>query len=91
MHTFVITSEHFPRARQACLYLIGLHLAKLHKTLTDSQMRTALTDLTELPHKMEKILEGAKFSQQAAAIDGPYAEQARHNALVMKNEADRMR
>ena len=38
-----------------------------------------------------RILEAAKFSEQATAIDGPYLEQARHNALVMKNEAARMR
>jgi glutamine---fructose-6-phosphate transaminase (isomerizing) len=44
----------------ACLYLIALHFAKLHKTLTDAEIRKALTDLTELPHKMETILEHAK-------------------------------
>ena len=44
----------------ACLYLIALHLSKLHKTLSDSEMRKALTDLTELPHKMERILENSK-------------------------------
>src|SRR5206468_3040724 len=33
---------------------------KLHKTLSDSEMRKALTDLTELPHKMELILENSK-------------------------------
>ena len=38
-----------------------------------------------------KVLEGAKFSDQCAAIDGPYADQARHNALVMKNEAAKIR
>jgi hypothetical protein len=38
-----------------------------------------------------KILEAAKFSQQSALIESPYTEQARHNALVMKQEADRMR
>jgi hypothetical protein len=38
-----------------------------------------------------RILEGARFSEQAAAMDSPYAEQARHNALVMKNEAGQMR
>jgi hypothetical protein len=37
------------------------------------------------------IQEAAKFSQQSALIESPYAEQARHNALVMKQEADRMR
>ena len=38
-----------------------------------------------------KMLEAVKFSQQSAAIPGPFADQARHNALVMKDEADRMR
>lgn len=38
-----------------------------------------------------KILEAAKFSEQSAAIPSGYTEQARHNALVMKAEADRMR
>ena len=37
------------------------------------------------------VLEAAKFSEEAAAIEGPYAEQARHNAIVMKTEAGRMR
>jgi tetratricopeptide (TPR) repeat protein len=39
----------------------------------------------------ERVLEGARFSEQAAAIDSPYADQARHNALVMKQEAARIR
>jgi hypothetical protein len=38
-----------------------------------------------------KVLEGAKFSEQSAAIESVYADQARHNAIVMKTEADRMR
>jgi tetratricopeptide (TPR) repeat protein len=38
-----------------------------------------------------RIVEGARFSEQCAAIEGPYADQARHNALVMKAEAERMR
>ena len=38
-----------------------------------------------------KMLEAAKFSEQSMAIDSPYADQARHNALVMKDEAARMR
>jgi hypothetical protein len=37
------------------------------------------------------IQEAAKFSEQSAAIESAYAEQARHNALVMKQEAARMR
>jgi glucosamine--fructose-6-phosphate aminotransferase (isomerizing) len=43
-----------------CLYLVALYLAKLHKRRSDAEMRTALTDLTELPQKMERILEGAR-------------------------------
>jgi len=38
-----------------------------------------------------KILEAAKFSEQSAAIPSAYTEQARHNALVMKDEASKMR
>ena len=44
----------------ACLYLVALHLSKLHGTLSDAEMRKALTDLTELPHKMEAFLESSK-------------------------------
>ena len=44
----------------ACLYLVAQHLGRLHQTLNDSELRMALTDLTELPHKMEHILEGVK-------------------------------
>jgi glucosamine--fructose-6-phosphate aminotransferase (isomerizing) len=44
----------------AVLYLVALHLASLHKTLSDAEMRKALTDLTELPQKMEKILSHTK-------------------------------
>ncbi len=38
-----------------------------------------------------KILEAATFSEQSAAIAGAYTDQARHNALVMKAEAAKMR
>ena len=38
-----------------------------------------------------KVLEAAKFSEQAMAIEGPHDEQARHNALVMRKEAATMR
>ena len=47
-----------------CLYLVGLYMAKLHKTRTDAEIRTALTDLTELPQKMERVLEGAKHIEE---------------------------
>jgi hypothetical protein len=38
-----------------------------------------------------KMLEAVKFSEQSMVLDSPYADQARHNALVMKQEAARMR
>jgi hypothetical protein len=38
-----------------------------------------------------KMLEAVKFSEQSMVIDSPYADQARHNALVIKDEAARMR
>jgi tetratricopeptide (TPR) repeat protein len=38
-----------------------------------------------------QVLEAAKFSQQAAAFAGPYQQSAWHNAMVMKDEAAKMR
>jgi hypothetical protein len=38
-----------------------------------------------------RVLEGAKFSEQAAAIEGPYQQQAWRNAAAMRDEAGRMR
>lgn len=38
-----------------------------------------------------RVLEGAKFSDQAAAIKGPFAQQAWRNAQLMRNEAQKMR
>jgi hypothetical protein len=38
-----------------------------------------------------KVLEGAKFSEQAAAIQGPLQQQAWKNAQIMKTEAGQMR
>ena len=38
-----------------------------------------------------KMLEAAKFSQDAAAIQGPYQNQAYTNAMNIKREADQMR
>jgi hypothetical protein len=38
-----------------------------------------------------KMLEAVKFSEQSMVIESPYADQARHNALVIKDEAARMR
>jgi glutamine---fructose-6-phosphate transaminase (isomerizing) len=48
----------------ACLYLVALHLAQLHKRLSESEMRKALMDLTELPQKMENVLSGAKHIEE---------------------------
>ena len=50
----------------ACLYLVGVHLAKLHGKLTDAEIRKLLEDLTALPHKMEAILESAKDVEEIA-------------------------
>jgi len=38
-----------------------------------------------------KVLEGQKFSEQCAAIEGPFAQQAYKNSLIMKTEAGNMR
>ncbi len=47
--------------------------------------------LGKLLLKKAQVLEAVKFSEQAAAIPGPYSRQAWHNAMVMKTEAERMR
>ena len=39
----------------------------------------------------KRVLEAVKFSEQAAAIQGPYAQQAYTNAHVMRTEAEKMR
>jgi len=39
-----------------CLYLVALHLGKLHGTIPDPEMRRMLEDLKTLPNKMEEIL-----------------------------------
>jgi hypothetical protein len=64
----------------------------------DSMMGPALFYLGTVNYELGKmtlskprVLEGARFSEQCSGIEGPYADQARHNALVMKNEAARMR
>jgi len=47
--------------------------------------------LGKMTLKKAQVLEAAEFSKQAAAIQGPLAQQAWHNAQVMKDEAARMR
>lgn len=48
-------------------------------------------NLGKMTNSKAKVAEAAKFSEQAAAIPSAYADQARHNALVMKDEAAKMR
>lgn len=48
-------------------------------------------NIGKMTNNKSKMLEGAKFSDQAAAIAGPYQEQAYHNAAVIKKEAAAMR
>ena len=48
-------------------------------------------NLGKATNNKARVLEGAKFSEDAAAIDSPYSQQAWHNATVMKTEAGRMR
>jgi glucosamine--fructose-6-phosphate aminotransferase (isomerizing) len=50
----------------ACLYLVALHLGRLHGTLGDAEARCMLEELTALPHKMEVILESAKQVEDIA-------------------------
>jgi len=38
-----------------------------------------------------KVVEATKFSQESAAIPGPYQDQAYRNAMNIKSEADKMR
>ncbi|HVN04210.1 MAG TPA: hypothetical protein VMT86_07315 [Bryobacteraceae bacterium] len=47
--------------------------------------------LGKMTMKKSQVLEAMKFSQQAAAIQGPLAQQAWHNAQVMRDEAAKMR
>ena len=47
--------------------------------------------LGKMTNSKAKILEAAKFSDEAAAIPGPHADQAWRNAAIMKNDAGKMR
>jgi len=49
-----------------CLYLLALHLGKLHGTLTDADIRRMLEDVKALPHKMEEVLLCAKHVEKIA-------------------------
>jgi tetratricopeptide (TPR) repeat protein len=47
--------------------------------------------LGKMTMKKALVLEGMKFSQEAAKYQGPLAQQAWHNAMVMRDEAAKMR
>jgi hypothetical protein len=48
-------------------------------------------NLANLTNNKAKMLEAAKFSEQAAAIPGPTQDQAYKNSISMKQRADQMR
>ena len=48
-------------------------------------------NLGKMTNSKAKILEAAKFSDECAALTGPYAEQAYKNSSLMKAEAAKMR
>ena len=52
---------------------------------------TANYNLGKMTASKAKMLEGAKFSDQCAAIPGDLAQQASKNSAVMKAEAAKMR
>jgi glucosamine--fructose-6-phosphate aminotransferase (isomerizing) len=51
-----------------CLYLLALHLGKLHGTLADADIRRMLEELKALPHKMETLLASAKNVEKMARL-----------------------
>jgi tetratricopeptide (TPR) repeat protein len=55
------------------------------------QLGLANYQLGKLFLNKAQVLEAVKFSEQCSAIPGALADQARHNALVMRTDADRMR
>lgn len=52
---------------------------------------TANYQLAKMTLNKARMLEAVKFSKESSAIPGPFADQARHNAIVIQTEADRMR
>jgi len=49
-----------------CLYLLALHLGKLHGSVSDAEIRRMLEDVKALPHKMEEVLSCAKNIEKIA-------------------------
>ena len=54
------------------------------------QLGVANYNLGKMTLDKARVMEAAKFSEQCAALNSPFADQARHNALVMKQEGDRI-
>lgn len=48
-------------------------------------------NLSNMTASKARMVEAAKFSEQSAAIAGPYQDQAYKNSLAMKTQADKMR
>ena len=48
-------------------------------------------NLSNMTNNKAKMVEAAKFSEQSAAIQGPYQDQAYRNSMQMKAQADKMR
>lgn len=53
-------------AQVTALYLLGLHLAKLRGTLSDAQIAEQAEELSSLPQKIERVIEGSEPVRQLA-------------------------
>jgi len=87
-------------AEKASYYDADRNLRAALPLVTGSDARKAVAlfylglanyQLGKMTMKKSLVLEAMKFSQQAAAIQGPLAQQAWHNAQVMRDEAAKMR
>jgi tetratricopeptide (TPR) repeat protein len=65
--------------------------ADQRKAATLFQLGVANYQLGKIKLSKAQVLEAVKFSDQAAAIPGPLAQEAWHNAQVMRTEAGKMR
>ncbi|MEO6825728.1 MAG: glutamine--fructose-6-phosphate transaminase (isomerizing), partial [Microbacteriaceae bacterium] len=53
-------------AQITALYLFGLHLARVRRTLSDDALRGLAEELVAVPHKLEKVLESSDSIAQLA-------------------------
>ena len=74
---------------RAALPLLGGNQAR--KSTALFYLGLANYQLGKMTMKKALVLEGMKFSQDAAAIQGPLAQEAWHNAQIMRDEAAKMR